>query len=302
MSFGSRDIALDAVRGLIAEELGRFGSLKEAARSIKVTPQTIANIRDGAPPSAAVLVRAISRFGLKILEPIIGPADPAYHLAKLAEIEQTLKDIRYGIRSAAGTAPEGRNVEGRGKGPRLADGASWPLGGSGGPEGGGMAGEGPADRPALALVTARRSLDLLAGGTCAPLREHLSLWKARPSLSLTEAVEIAKADPLQTTGVAFKADHWTLAHVASKNVMHSNPASMVGRAVAQSDDPAYGQRLIGEFDQAANDDQPHLLDSAVSLIRGDGVKTASGRIIRCVFKDGNRPVLMSRFIRFEAAA
>ena len=292
--------------------LGRKG----VERLLDVSKPTALAAMQGSLPRTDTFLLVLAEGGPKaareILGPLIGPldADTPLLFQCIDNLERLIGDYRHARSTRAAAAAAGsRLVPGR----PVGDEVRARLGGGLDRRAAGLMGR-PADRGeragcgevgpddgALSIVAARRSLDDV--GNAGPLLEHLSLWRETAGcLSLADAVAIARTDPLQTTGVAVLDDEWTLAHVAGRNVMHRNPAAMAGRPVAATDDPAYGRRLVAEFDAAANDDLPHLFDHGVSLLRDGRVSTACGRLMRAVFRDGNRRLLMSRFVRLDGAA
>lgn len=227
-------------RGLV-DAVGRRLGRALAAMPIKAVQQagggisapTASNYRRGELPDVfapffATLKAVGVEAALKVLEPIIGPADPAYHLSRLDEIEQTLKDIRHGVRAAAspGSAPEGRAAQDRREDPGLAGGVARALVG-------GDAGEGARDRRTLALS---RQL--------APF--------ARP-LGISEALAHARAAGNISLGFRAANDRlWRPLYLSRLNRLV--PRELIGRPYVEHPDAAYGAAAQRDLEEA--EDRP----------------------------------------------
>jgi len=93
MSLGSNDRIL-GVADRLAREVSRISS-KEAQRVLGTSETTITKIKRGELPNAATLLRAVEKFGAKILEPVIGKYDEASLVQRLIDLERLIGDIRH---------------------------------------------------------------------------------------------------------------------------------------------------------------------------------------------------------------
>ena len=262
MSFGTNDRILGVAQKL-AREVSRISS-KEAMRALDTSETTITKIKRGELPNSATFLRAIERFGLRLLEPIIGPASAEYHLSQLDEIERTLRDIRHGVqtgrRLAAGASPEDLGATGRRPGAGLAGCAPHPL-----VERSAGASEGADRRLARPLEAFRNPRDL---------SQALSLARAAGNISL---VWRPASDPA-----------WRPLYLARMNRL--TPRGLIGRPLIEHPDARFGRRSHEAMEEAedagrvfarveAEIVQPNRVVSLYEVHRVAGATSRGERII-----------------------
>lgn len=238
LRLSQRDL-VDAVGRRLGRALGAMSIKEVQAAAGHVSPPTASNYRRGELPDVfapffATLKAVGIEAALKVLEPLIGPADPAYHLSRLDEIEQTLRDIRHGVQT--GRAVAGGSAGGHAARPAPEGGAAQDRRGGAGRAGGlpdalvdGAAGAGEGDRRSLALT---RQLE--------PFR--------RP-VSLSEAVAIARAAGNISLGFRPATDRrWRLIYPSRLNRLV--PRDLVGLPYLAHPDRAYGLSAQRDMEEA----------------------------------------------------
>lgn len=178
-----------AVGRLIAMELNRL-PVKRAAAALDTSDVTVKKMRRGELPNAVTLLRAIENFGLKILEPVLGPSDNASLARRLDLILAEVGDLKNVVSPAVSQASD--NLLGAGVGTR-----------EGAVECAGTADE--KVRSGLALVTRRLPLD--AAGRSEALRRRLSFSNVS---SLDEARNVRAT--ARNLGLAWRrpGEEWTV--------------------------------------------------------------------------------------------
>lgn len=276
----------------------RSVSIKQIQRITGSSKVTALNAKAGSIPKTDAFLAILRYLGpqgaREVLEMITGPADAGYHLSRLDEIEQTLKEIRHGIRAtaAAGPALESRNAPGLRLADGLGDGAPGQVGGCGRQGVLALAGEGAADHRGVALIETRR-LDRLGQEA---LRRHLTALDN--VVSLDDARALVKGDNAGRTGLAYRrqGEDWK-ALVARENRLWTPSADprpitdYTGNVVA----------LREHLDEAARSLAPVFVSHAGALLRNDSLIPFHSNVVRIPGKAKcGASVVLTDFVRVTA--
>jgi len=266
----------------------RFGDLsspaKRLARILGISEPTARGMLAGKLPATPIFLQALDALGPKIaagvLERLIGKQEAS--TARLHAVETSLRELAEHVEAirngnAAGRARmagllgfrSGRADDEGGAPVRVAAAQAEPAG--------------RLDRAQVAVISARRPLDEVAG--LENLRRQVSDWHARVGrLEVDAALAYAKSDPLKRTGVAIRKPGaaWLLAHQAESHPLKDIPADPV--------------QMAREFDATAADDRPWLLDTGAAFLSASGVTATANWVCRTVdrARDGTL-ILMAGF-------
>lgn len=284
----------EAVMQRLARELLTL-SRPRAAQILDTSIATVDRMRVGGVPSAALLLRAIQAFGLKILEPVVGQVDTASLARRLDAILVEVGDI-HNVVSREATAS-------------LASPPHGLLGsarGAGASEAGGTRRAGEADHPGLALVTSRRPLEILDGGGSGALGRSLSLWKEKSGrASVSDLIGFANDNPAERIGVS-KEEGGALvfAHLNTAFRLYSadDRLSLIGKPTTAGPDRDYAEACTRKIVDALDGGAPVLEDIAATVRPEPGValRLTYDRLI-LPWRDGNGRVAMIHS-RMRAAA
>lgn len=265
-----------AVGRLLAMELQRV-PVKVAADALDASDVTVKKMRRGELPNAVTLLRAIENFGLKILEPVLGPMDNA-SLARrldliLAEVED-LKHVVSGPGIASSAEAEDRGLVAARRVGGVAPGSGRRLAYAGGESGQAPAEYGGPDPAGLALVETRR-LDGIPGADGEALRRHLRALDNVFSLDAARA--LVKGDNYGRTGLPFKrpGEDWTALVAPENRLWTPSPdprpiTEFAGNVVA----------LRRDLDEAARSTSPVFVSHAGALLRDGDLIPFHSNVVR----------------------
>lgn len=256
----------------------RSVSVKQIQRIIGSGKETAINARAGLIPKTDAFLAMLHYLGpqaaREVLEMITGPADAGYHLSKLDEIEQTLKEIRHGVEATAQGASASLRSQGRREGLGMGDGASGADSRPGGHAGVPMASPSAPDGGTLALVETRR-LDGIPGRDGEALRRHLTALDNVVSLDAARA--LVKGDNYGRTGLAYKhpGEDWTALVAPENRLWTPSPdprpiTEFAGNVVA----------LRRDLDEAARSTSPVFVSHAGALLRDGNLIPFHSNVVR----------------------
>lgn len=263
----SHDVLVSAVGNRLAEEVGRM-PVKEAARLLDTSLPTIGKMRKGDLPSAAILLRAVQKFGLKLLEPVLGPMDDASLARRLDAILADVGELKHAVSQSATRSqnPDGLLVA-RGRGGDT-------LEGRGDSQGELFEQARRSEFSGLALVETRTPADaILARASCETLRRHLN----EKVVSLDAARALVKGDNLGRTGLAFRrsGEDWSVLPARENRLWSPENEA---RPIAQfHGDVARLRRSLTEASRSA---EPIFVTHAGGLIREGEVMSFHSAVVR----------------------
>lgn len=261
-----------AVARLLAMELQRV-PVKVAADVLDASDVTVKKMRRGELPNAVTLLRAIENFGLKILEPVLGPMDNASLARRLDLILAEVEDLRHvvsgpGIASSAEAEDRGLVAARRVGG--VAPGSGRRIAYAGGESGQAPAEYGGPDPAGLALVQVRRSLDGISGTASAALRRFLT----EGNVYSLDAARAYKAQH-HNVGIAYKPPglDWTVDPADDNRLWadHAGPQPLTAFPFQEHVAP-----LRRGFEEAARSVDPIILEHS-GFMAGEHIHALVGR-------------------------
>lgn len=226
------------VAGRIAARLSGM-TVSQGADMLGASPASIGRMRAGHLPSAGVLLRAIQKFGIGIIEDVVGKFDDESLFRRLDAIEAILGDIRNDRASTAASSSSSHRDMGA-------------------PVGGGdqlrPVVQGTGDGPPLSLVQIRRSAADIAGGEHSALRRHMSA----KVVSLEEVRAYARAH--RDVGYAWKESggEWMVDPAETNRLWLGAPAGP--RPLARFPAPEYVGQMQRGFEEAALAAEPIVIE------------------------------------------
>lgn len=272
-----------AVGRLLAMELQRR-PVKVVAHELDTSDVTVKKMRRGELPNAVTLLRAIERFGLKILEPVVGRVDQASLACRLDAILAEVGDLRNVVSREAATslasAPHGVLGKDRGAGEG---------------EAGRTRRAGEEDHPRLALIETRR-LDGDPRAEGEALRRHLGALDNVVSLDAARA--LVKGDNCGRTGLAYRrqGEDWKALVAPENRLWTPSPdprpiTEYTGNVVA----------LREHLDEAARSPAPVFVSHAGALLRNDSLIPFHSNVVRIPGKSScGAALVLTDFVRVQA--
>lgn len=269
-----------AVGRLLAMELQRV-PVKVAADALETSDVTVKKMRRGELPNAITLLRAIERFGLKILEPVVGRVDQASLACRLDRILAEVGDIAHVVSREATAAALAH--------PHGVVGAS------------GRAGEGEAEAsrhkggsqvPGLALIETRRPLETLDGGGSGALGRSLDFWREKSGRSsVSDLIGFANDNPAERIGVSQEENgSLVFAHLNTAFRLYSadDRRSLIGKPTTAGPDRDYAEACTRKIVDALDGGAP-VLDDIAATVRPEAGVTLNLTYDRLIlpWQDGN---------------